>query len=1454
MEITEEVKNKYSKIKMFIPMIEKTQDPKKIIETWSFKIDAKNDFETSKQWIKYVSEKDGFIALELIDKFKYLTEEQREEIYIEVIGTFKDKISDEKALKSLMILFLKTHNFDKANILYKYTFLFKKYQMNPLEITTSVENTQVLLKRILEQYNIIFEDNTKSFFEETFTKTEQEEQSEKQQMLKNFKAIEESNAKLKDMEIEPIELDELKIGIETDDKNLCIRQIGKVRKRLYDLLEYDNPELDRILVDINRNFEEIKTICLSERRIIQELIGSTDENNLDLINQFDDTNNKILELLYKLNARNKYVEQLEDYKREVLDVYLIFFNYYRLIKASFDSKELWEEFITQYLKDCKEYRTEEELQNVKDFQNSILELEKILNKNHESPEIEIEKQKCTSKLLLYKKKVLHDYEKEKDILRNAEKTGEISKKDYDWIRKYLSNIKIRNDFQEIKDETIKLDDELRYKIGKAVLQIRKYNSTQTYEHYMNTKIPPLEQKNILNIFSIGNTIEKIIRREEKYGKHDEEIFKKLRNEKNKMEEILEEKLSEGKTYTRYRDFLMSKDEKLARLLKPSEIFKGPKYINNSVIDKLLEASDYDTILDFISVVDNNDDFLTIFNSIKKIRNIIIDNHTDKIKSLVKEMIGRNHYYYALHILKCCNAKKYMDYLPQDKTPMDYLEEIKGDYVRASIIIQKELFAEAHPELNGIECSKAWLKHIDSYEELHTSEIKSQIQTVIELLISDFCLLEDEYIKEKIEYFRKNSQDYIKSLPVRLYKNAKDLMNKIILETHTNKELISKLKQISGINLFEYLENEIEPMYDRMEMFAPEMTAKSKELLNRILSEKDLNTEELVYIYMNTYMRVTIGLEEFIPRLLENNCENIYEELNKYKFYINIWLTKNKRKRVASLLNVKKIVDIPLENSTTNLLGNTYKKVYTVTIQSFDKFQNCLCLSKIREISMPEEETAEVEQIENDEEQNTRPTNRLEWYMFYYEEDKVAHFERLKEFSLNGEELERFIQFQIDLLPKLTSTVEEKLFKDTINPYRYKNYKFLLQCKPVKQKEQFEKISFYREFATKLKKKYAKIVKEEYIKLLRTNNIELLTIIKYYFNTSTRYFLALEDFIKLIANIRFNDKKIVFLSKYFQYFPILFSNTTEDVYIVDMSQIVTRLGDKKYIKYVGDTKKIKEKNQFKRAYFCIDTYDKEKQEITTKNFDIVDLYVNSNAFKKMMKSLNSYAKIGNISILDNFDNFPVVPEFDGFNNFEFAQRRDIGLLEEYKQVYYEATKKALDNNEENIDNLKIFVEKLGNNNYWSLIKDTVLYSGWFVDTKRNDLILIRDMFLDKIKNADLETVLYCYENTFLKNLISIEEILKTVLIYNKNYKNKVDSEGFFDLAPYNIEIVGVVKKDEMEFNTIPGKLNIVIPNLEITEDRQRVDVILEKVKVENQIRYVLYGKYIKKNIISKENAE
>lgn len=30
MEITEEVKNKYSKIKMFIPMIEKAQDPKRL--------------------------------------------------------------------------------------------------------------------------------------------------------------------------------------------------------------------------------------------------------------------------------------------------------------------------------------------------------------------------------------------------------------------------------------------------------------------------------------------------------------------------------------------------------------------------------------------------------------------------------------------------------------------------------------------------------------------------------------------------------------------------------------------------------------------------------------------------------------------------------------------------------------------------------------------------------------------------------------------------------------------------------------------------------------------------------------------------------------------------------------------------------------------------------------------------------------------------------------------------------------------------------------------------------------------------------------------------------------------------------------------------------------------------------------------------------------------------------
>ena len=304
----------------------------------------------------------------------------------------------------------------------------------------------------------------------------------------------------------------------------------------------------------------------------------------------------------------------------------------------------------------------------------------------------------------------------------------------------------------------------------------------------------------------------------------------------------------------------------------------------------------------------------------------------------------------------------------------------------------------------------------------------------------------------------------------------------------------------------------------------------------------------------------------------------------------------------------------------------------------------------------------------------------------------------------------------------------------------------------------------------------------------------------------------------------------------------------------MSQIVTRFGDKNYIKYVGDRKKLKEKNQYKRAYFCIDTYDKEKQEITTKDFDTVDLYVNSNAFKKMMKLLNSYVKIGNHSILDDFEKIPVVPEFDGFNNFEFVQRRDIGLLEEYKQVYYGAVKKALDNSEQNIDSLKILLEKLGNNNYWSLIKDTVLYSGWFVDTKRNDLLLIRDMFLDKSKTADLETVLYCYENTFLKNLISIEEILKTVLVYNKNYKNKVDNEGFFDLLEYNIEVVGVVKKDDMEFNTIPGKLNVVISNLEVTEDRQRVDLKLEKVKLENQINYTIYATSIKKNIISKENAK
>ena len=64
----------------------------------------------------------------------------------------------------------------------------------------------------------------------------------------------------------------------------------------------------------------------------------------------------------------------------------------------------------------------------------------------------------------------------------------------------------------------------------------------------------------------------------------------------------------------------------------------------------------------------------------------------------------------------------------------------------------------------------------------------------------------------------------------------------------------------------------------------------------------------------------------------------------------------------------------------------------------------------------------------------------------------------------------------------------------------------------------------------------------------------------------------------------------------------------------------------------------------------------------------------------------------------------------------------------------------------------------------------------------------------------------------------------------------------------------MKKDDMEFNTIPGKLNVVISNLEVTEDRQRVDLKLEKVKLENQINYTIYATSIKKNIISKENAK
>ena len=984
----------------------------------------------------------------------------------------------------------------------------------------------------------------------------------------------------------------------------------------------------------------------------------------------------------------------------------------------------------------------------------------------------------------YKQKLILKILGEPDSLTKEEKLiivylylGEFEKiekllKYLKWIQNMIGDIIIN------RTKTIEPEEMLSYMLN--IKSVKKASS-------------PMELQKILN---------KII---DKFREYDEFIDEHKKNELIQLKQMSSQ-LSNIQNPTEFqsrKEIIVERVEKLRDFdsVGKIKIFIGA--IFTYIIDDLLKGSNYKLIFELIYLIEKTDLFYCL-----RVKNLTRLDKTplgvvdDIIQKTINSMINKNKYAYAFLFLKKIKIKDYFKYIPKKENEIKYIELMdqyeyyinKAGTGTDIMNIKRELYIKSmYDGTNYEECLTLWLEYVKRY----TTKVakRSELLTIYELINLNIDNLDDEYVTSKLKEILDLDEDNINNETI--LKMQISVIEKIICSNFSLKEKVKKIQKLGKTNPFS---EEIEFKYNENKKNNLIDVENSKRIniknffINLIEYSKEEELENILFLYMNTCLRYDLSLEKLILQLNNKEYKNIYEYINKHKFFGRFLVDKQ-----STLYYKLKILNVKTDN-LTQVLKNTLeenvanrKNVFRIKIVDYSTKNNVITIQKIKESK---------NQLQNEVEK------KLNIYKNAYKKSDLKFLSK-ENFVLDTDCYLEVAKFQIDILKKLNNENIENLIEDKINPFKFEtvtkiysninnnteNIRDIINTQGQRKVRDIN-YNYMQYFTQEISKIYEKMFNE--------NKIYINHIIFSYMNTIARYFLKFHDFISMVVGkIRKDEEPTVDISRYFKDYNIVCQDIVGNK-IINPIQVNAKnlVAEEEY-------------NEEKLCYykFFLKEYDVYKKQIKVQEvLQVSILPKNSKQYRKIVDILNKYAKNPEKKeeLLSEIKKIEKLPELQDLY-YTVSNKH----FEKYEIIYKIIVEQEL---EKGLKNLELFIKTLGENNYWK-------YNKYIIDNKvikkdeNSDADRIKDLFINQARKSDFETVMFCYNNTFIKEILPLNQLFDKTFKFNIFQTWEIDENNIINLEQYNLELDAIYVNKSQNNN--------FILNVKSITNQELLDIKIEK---------------------------
>lgn len=1052
---------------------------------------------------------------------------------------------------------------------------------------------------------------------------------------------------------------------------------------------------------------------------------------------------------------------------------------------------------------------------IKEEENCIKIISKIQELKNEITELDIEDTEFSNEMakqILFEENYVVEPEnctqEEKDCVRarlfkNIEDTIHKLKKIGENIISEYEIKESNSDDQVVKKQLISKTNEIRNAITKLL---------KLYETIKSSK------SNVIDITQSGRFAREILKSHE-YSKEEFQLPELLKYNLEKLDILNQNKnLSKEDIIKRYRELLLKKYNNIyyfqyfstSNFSKKIKSNFDNKPILNYVVENMLEIihkydeSSYKKFLEFYYESIDQEYFNKIATicceRLSAMGRYKAEQNKELIQKIIDKLIEKKSYKSAFLFLYNTNISFPM-FMQKYAVGMECINLLDKEgciknyqiyRIYCNLFIQDWL--SNNPDNSVLEALAKFIKFAEhKYEK--SEELQMCIINKIWEYIKSGEIEDNEFIKEWINEFGfLNSKEWDKSdIKYRKFKleNLDYVSEFLVMHCPTIEEKCDFLRKVEKINLFKFNPNLAKKI--TLDKICKDLLGSSEINIDTIYSNcmemvTDENVSEMIYLYMNSPLKVTKPIDEFIYGLQCKKIKNIFKELKKYKFYATITTQGKKLSVYLNNVNVK----YPPKNYNFEKLGikEFYgKKTINVFIIGKTGVRMDIIAADKNEVS---DVNIETPQISID-----------KYFDLYNDLNELNIFDRniynkddLKMANYNLDLLEYYIQKQLDLLKKIDTRILTKFKNDRFNLFKHFdiNSNFVNIAIEYKHGKIFkggsQKINYAKLNALEILAKNTNILKEKYVNsALEIFNghlknyspedciyIYMNSCLKYIFNINT----CIENIKKANSNINIQnlfDKYYFYAREYDCQKNIVKGSITANIGKMNCS--VNKLFDSHIcLNYINF--KILE-----YGYGAVKLGGFRYSKALNKSENLMK-------FEEILIKCSNSDNITNLNVKELED----VGEIKEFSNPDYITEAQYNLLLEdysknYKQLFVYNLKP------DNISNIAKFLKKFEKNNYLNANNNMqymnnnheLCFYNFRIALLADEKRRLTDDFLACARNSDFGDILYIYNNSIIKNVVDLENIVETFISYNNQAKELIKDNkiNFKEICP-NMNII------------------------------------------------------------------